>query len=348
MGNFSNQQRILYVVIFGSVKGVSGTPIRINRWIGALKQLDIPHEVITFDSMPEKEILSYLNSKVRKEDIIFTLNHYGVFKIRKLIKTIKPNVIVDIHGLQSIEIFRNYLRKLKFKLLENFVNFVILKNRITSITVCNQIARINLLNLGKRNFVVQGGLNKLNPTKINELKINPSVQIISYIGNGREYQGIHYLIETITSSNFLKTNNAELFTLIDGTLTIYKHNAVQKILSIDQHQSEWLMCNSSLLVIPRPETKISRYSFPSKVYDYLSSGTNIVASNAFEKLPKELEISINRFKVETHRDVLDALTNLLKNAKFNRCKHPDVFDDLYARYSWDAQLSQIINYTVEE
>jgi hypothetical protein len=301
------------MVIFGSVEAVSGTPIRINRWIDALKQLNIPHEVITFDSMPEKEILNYLNSTVRKEDIIFTLNHYGVFKLRKLIKTVNPKIIVDIHGLQSIEISRDNLMKLKFKLLEYFVNFIILKNRITSITVCKQIARVNLLNLGKHNFVVQGGLNKLNPTKINELKINPTVQIITYIGNGREYQGIHYLVENITSSNFLKTNNAELFTLIDGTLTIYKYNLVQKISNINQHQSEWLMCNSNLLVIPRLETKISRYSFPSKVYDYLSSGTNIVASNAFEKLPKELEILINRFKVETHRDVLDALANLLKN-----------------------------------
>ena len=51
-----------------------------------------------------KEILNYLNSTVRKEDIIFTLNHYGVFKLRKLIKTVNPKIIVDIHGLQSIEI----------------------------------------------------------------------------------------------------------------------------------------------------------------------------------------------------------------------------------------------------
>jgi DNA polymerase III delta subunit len=39
------------MVIFGSVEAVSGTPIRINRWIDALKQLNIPHEVITFDSV---------------------------------------------------------------------------------------------------------------------------------------------------------------------------------------------------------------------------------------------------------------------------------------------------------
>jgi hypothetical protein len=204
---------------------------------------------------------------------------------------------------------------------------------------------MNLLNLRKNNFVVQGGLNKLNPVELNTLKINSAVNVITYIGNGREYQGIHFLIDAVTSNNFLKTNNAELFTLIDNTLTIYKHNSSQKISVIDQRQVEWLMCNSNLLVIPRQETKISNYSFPSKVFDYLSSGTTIIASNAFEKLPEDLEISINRFKVETQSDIVDSLTNLLKNARFNQCRNLDKFNDLYARYSWHAQLNQIMNHT---
>jgi glycosyltransferase involved in cell wall biosynthesis len=190
---------------------------------------------------------------------------------------------------------------------------------------------------------VQGGLVKLNSKKTKELEIDLKVKTLTYVGNSREYQGICHLTERLTSDNFLKRNQMALLTIIDSTLTIYQHNSIQTVLDIDKYQTEWIMCNSDLLVIPRLESKISRFSFPSKVYDYLSSGTNIIASEAFEELPEELEHSLNRYRLSRENDIVKCVEEFLKTAKSNACKDIEIFEELYSRYSWEAQLKQILD-----
>ncbi len=342
MENLSDSEPVLYFVIFGSIRGISGTPLRIKKWIKAAEQLNIPFESITFDSMPEEEIIEYLESRVRSIDMLFTLNHHGIFRLRRIIKTKNPRVFVDIHALQSVEIMNDFVLKLKYKALEHYANYIILKNRVVTITVCHSLATLNLLNLLGRNHVVQGGLVKFNSKKTKDLEIDLKLKTLTYVGNSREYQGISYLTEKLTSENFLKINQMKLLTIIDNTLTIYKDNSIQKVLDVDQYQTEWLMCNSDLLIIPRLEGKISRFSFPSKVYDYLSSGAIVIASEAFEKLPVELERSLNRYSLRSDSDILKIVKVFLKTAKSNECKDPEIFEALYSRYSWEAQFKQIL------
>ena len=338
------QKNMLYFVVFGSIIGQTGTPIRIRRWIQAGKRNKFSLKVLTYDSFKEFEIVNYLKNNLRDGDTIFTVNHIGVYKLRKILNKSKVNIVVDIHGLQSVEMQKISLIKLKFLLMEILTNFYMLSSRVTVVSVSNSILRRNLLNTKSTGlFVVPGGLRKVPKIKVSRIKLNTGYKYISYIGNDRSYQGYKYLESVITNSNIYKQNRVALISLIHGELTIQKNLDLPKTYKVNSKIVDWLMIRSDILVVPRLESTISKYSFPSKIFDYISSGTPIVVSSAIEDLPVDLEQIIFRFNINDQLDLLTQITKTLSNSKSLKTKNLSLIHSLYKEYKWDKLLANILD-----
>jgi hypothetical protein len=338
------RKKMLYFVVFGSVTGQTGTPIRIRRWIQAGEKNKFPLKVLTYDNFKEFEIINYLENNLRDGDTIFTFNHIGVYKLRKMLNNSKINIVVDIHGLQSVEMQKISVLKFKFLLMEILTNFYMLSNRITVVSVSNSILKRNLLNTKSvGSFVVPGGLRKVPKIKVSSIKLNPGYKYISYIGNDRSYQGYKYLESVITNSNIYKKNKVALVSLIHGELTIQKNLDLPITYKVNSRIVDWLMIKSDVLVVPRLESTISRYSFPSKIFDYISSGTPVVVSSAVEDLPDDLERIIFRFNINDQSDLLTQITKTLSNSKFLKTKNLSLIKSLYKEYNWDKLLINILD-----
>jgi len=105
---------------------------------------------------------------------------------------------------------------------------------------------------------------------------------------------------------------------------------------------DWLMIKSDVLVVPRLESTISKYSFPSKIFDYISSGTPVVLSSAIEDLPDDLEQMIFRFNINDQLNLLTQITKTLSNSKSLKTRNLRLIQPLYKEYSWDKLLINIL------
>jgi len=338
-----SRETILYFVVFGSIQGQTGTPIRIRRWIQAGKKKKLSVKVLTYDKFKEFEIINYLRNNLRDGDTIFTLNHIGVYKLRKILNTSKVYVVVDIHGLQSVEMGKISFLKFKFLLMEIITNFYMLSNRITIVSVSNSILKRNLLcTKASGVFVVPGGLRKVANIKVSGINLDMGYKYISYIGNDRSYQGYKYLESVVTNSSIYKQNKVAFISLIHGSLTIQKNRDLPKTYKVKSRIVDWLMIKSDVLVVPRLESQISKYSFPSKIFDYISSGTPVVLSSAIEDLPDDLEQMIFRFNINDQLNLLTQITKTLSNSKSLKTRNLRLIQPLYKEYSWDKLLINIL------
>ena len=134
-----------------------------------------------------------------------------------------------------------------------------------------------------------------------------------------------------------------LISLIHGELTIQKNLDLPKTYKVNSKIVDWLMIRSDILVVPRLESTISKYSFPSKIFDYISSGTPIVVSSAIEDLPVDLEQIIFRFNINDQLDLLTQITKILSNSKSLKTKNLSLLQSLYKEYNWDKLLTNILD-----
>ena len=124
---------------------------------------------------------------------------------------------------------------------------------------------------------------------INSLKseANPS---ILYTGTLEEFSGVGYLIEA-----FKKVTNKNVSLIICGTGSLAKQ--VEDATKIDKRiiykglvtreEALLLQNQATILINPRrPDGEITRFSFPSKTMEYLSSGTPMIGYK-LEGIPSE-------------------------------------------------------------
>lgn len=338
----------IYFVIFGSLTNQTGTPLRIQNWIHAASQLEFSVKVLDLDHYSEEEIKAYLLSNLDKNDIVFTLNHIGIYKLKKIAKLRQAQIISDIHGLNSIELNRSVALSIKYKLLELWINLYIFVFGITTISVSKSIERKCILNARKKNFIVYGGLKKINGVPNTKFKFSRNSKYITYIGNNRSYQGVENLkllfFQISSSLNF----KFFLITVIENVATVYENHDKPYAFIVDKKNIEWIMVNSDILVVPRLKNKITKYSFPSKIFDYISSGTPILVSNNVEVLPEHLEKLLFRFDL-IKTDSFKKNVNLILNESFSARKmRNELLENLRSSYTWEAQLLNILNSILED
>ncbi len=161
----------------------------------------------------------------------------------------------------------------------------------------------------KPNLIVEGSVDS--SLKYNK-QILDSKPVVVYAGGAYEKYGLRTLVEA-----FLSIDNAELHIYGEGTYVeeikeiSQTHPNIQymglasleEIVSIEQR--------ASLLINPRPSNEeFSKYSFPSKTLEYMSSGTPLL-STMLPGIPKEYFQYIRAISPETTDGMFKSICELL-------------------------------------
>lgn len=163
-----------------------------------------------------------------------------------------------------------------------------------------------------RNIVVEGIYNGINTS----MTVSPIPYSLLYTGALEEFCGIRQLIEAFSMT---KDERFRLIICGCGPLEGY----VRKMASLDERieyrgvvpraEAIGLQKSCSLLINPRqPDGGITKYSFPSKTMEYLSSGTPMIGYK-LEGFPEDYfdyYYALDDLSVGTLSSTIDSLLNL--------------------------------------
>ena len=103
--------------------------------------------------------------------------------------------------------------------------------------------------------------------------------IIGYAGNSRRWQGVDFLIDVYKKLS-ARRNDFKLALLMSETkgLKGAKESGVEIVGPLPNQDVPKFLVDCDILVVPRPDTAVTRLSFPSKLMTYLAMGKAVVAS----------------------------------------------------------------------
>lgn len=254
---------------------------------------------LKIDSTKQNKILKYLNIIfIKKISIFLSLLYYFIFNMKS-----KDKVI--LYNLYSPVVFAVFLLKIFFKIeivaiiadivVENDLKYKGLKKIIFKLSAIFQkiiikkldyVIAVNELILKdfkiKNGNVLEGGIN-LEIENNNIKKIKNNVKKIVFTGTLDNLNGLEFLLKS-----FLKTQNLDLELCIYGRGPLkevvknfsLKDSRIKYCGFIKQNAIKEVLMNADLLIIPRLKSiKTLRYTFPSKLFEYMESGTPILMTN---------------------------------------------------------------------
>jgi glycosyltransferase involved in cell wall biosynthesis len=204
--------------------------------------------------------------------------------------------------------------------------------------VNQKITRKYFANIGNKIFEVQGGTTTMDLRGI-DYKYD-----FGYAGNTRKYQGINFLLEAFDKL-WQKGETFSVLIVSSGPFPDYeKRPYLTVICRLNSEDALSRIAQCRVLVVPRIKARENRYSFPSKVYDYLSTDSAILLSTEVPQLPFALESTVLRAHARESSDfgysLLQALSILKYRGRFER--------DFKEYYSWGAQFSEVVERAINE
>lgn len=170
--------------------------------------------------------------------------------------------------------------------LSTLIRFLLDEMTRRAINKCDKIIALNkqavILYAPEKEFlIVEGGIN---PSEIKELsEKNYKDKNIVYSGALTEYSGVLNLIEAMKN---IKSEDIFLDIYGGGELEKYimylskEMNNVRYHGKVDNMTMKKLQSEAYLLINPRPvDNPISMVTFPSKIFEYMASGTPVLTTN---------------------------------------------------------------------
>ena len=152
-----------------------------------------------------------------------------------------------------------------------------------------------LINKNNKPYIIMEGIVDSNMKKVNKTK-KTSKFIVMYAGALREEYGLKILIDGYMK---YKNDNSELWIYGAGDYSeeIVKMSKIDERIrffgSVDNETIIKSEHNASLLVNPRPTNlEFTRYSFPSKIMEYMSSGTPVLTTKLPTKAIAKIPLNI--------------------------------------------------------
>ena len=217
------------------------------------------------------------------DSMLLTFNMYPQIGIPAVwIKKKYGNKIACI--LADLPIDDDYGRRGIKKLIRELFNEITRRNirEIDKAIVLNKVAWERYCPQAEC-LVVEGGVDVQNDEEKDEDVVflkEPSRKNLLYCGSLNEYSGIRELVDAM---EFVDSNEVELDIYGDGKLREY----VQKNTNLNVHYCGVVRNTEILkkqyeawaLVNPRPiDDKIAQVTFPSKIFEYLNSGTPVITT----------------------------------------------------------------------
>ncbi|MBB6447579.1 glycosyltransferase [Bacillus benzoevorans] len=164
---------------------------------------------------------------------------------------------------------------------------------------------------GMQNIIIEGGGFG---SKSNLLKVNRNNKIILYTGALDDNSGIEILLESFKR---LKDEDARLIIAgkgkFEGLVSSYERsdNRINYLGYITNEEAVNLQNEANILVCPRiPDGYVTKYTFPSKIMEYLLTGNKVICFS-LEGIPKEYNEYIIFPKENSILGLLEVMANTL-------------------------------------
>jgi hypothetical protein len=342
-GDFDFSKLRIGVIYEGKLEEPRGTPLRMLKWVVLSAQSGAQVNLLASSISAHVAnklgvtVFESVKSVIGNSDVVFVLNYNGLFRVRKLIRKNNCQFIVDLHSLRSREL-RSFqlLEFIRQSFIEFASSFISRRNRALLVTVNLKMTRKYFANIGNRVLEVQGGTTSSN-IRHAEFKFD-----FGYAGNTRHYQGLEFLFEAFDRLWRNGVNFTALIISSDDSPNFEERPYLTVISRLNSQDALRRISECRVLVVPRTKARENRYSFPSKIYDYLSTDSAIVLTTEVPLLPSQLEATVLRFDVKDSSDfansLLESLSTLRHQGKFER--------DFDNQYSWDTQFAKVIEKVV--
>lgn len=280
----------------------------------------------------EYQTVSYLNLPIIKQ---FTQIFFLYLALMKNLRSLDNNtVVLGFNMFPQIGIPLRKIIKKKYKgiclladlpiddatdrkgisrILRNFFD----KSTIKSISECNNFIVLSKFVSNdylktKSTLLIEGGVDENDISKEAVNKIENEKKVLVFSGALTEYNGITTLIESL---QFLKNINIELHIYGNGNLKKYveesqkKDDRIKYFGKVSNDEIKKIQRRADILVNPRQTNNpISKYTFPSKIFEYFLSRTLVVSTKIPSYPPEYLD------KMILAEDSALGLANALKRA----------------------------------
>lgn len=253
-------------------------------------------------------------------------------------KIIKVCLVVDIPIIFQkkkgvYEVARKLENLLSLKLFNKYDGMITLvENTVTDYSDVKKYIRINYAPTETKKINIEAS--KLTKDKIN----------LTFTGAVEEYYGIKEMIGA------MKYLNADFRLNIFGSGSLDDFIKEQSILDpriihhgrVTHEVSVMEQENSDLLILVRTDELLNQYGLPSKIIEYLSSGTPVL-SNKIASVPSELYKFLNFYEEVTEQEIAEKIKLLTVNSSNsslkNRANEAKKFINM--NYTWRNQAEKI-------
>ena len=224
-------------------------------------------------------------------------------------------------------------------------------DRITAnnIAKCNNIIALNqnavdIYNPNANSIIVDGGIDINEYTAVNEV-ISPNRKNIVYAGSLVKYNGIKALINMM---DLIDDAEISLDIYGDGDLREFVEKESQRTERINYHgrvssdKLNSIYQNAWLLINPRPVSDpISQVTFPSKMFEYLISGTPVLSTrlSGFSKEYESVMFFAENDSAEGLAKSVNYISSLTQHDLNDKAKKAQEF--VLSNKTWEKQCKKI-------
>ena len=253
------------------------------------------------------------NNKNNLKTIIFDASYVSVIPFimlaNKIVKCKTLSLFMDIYDYMAPVTTQNIKNNSLKKIIRNIMDKCY--NAVSGFIFLSEPMN-KLINKNNKPYIIMEGIVDSNMKKVNKTR-KTSKFIVMYAGALREEYGLKILVDGYMK---YKNNNSELWIYGAGDYSeeIIKMSKIDERIkffgSVDNETIIKSEHKVNLLVNPRPTNlEFTRYSFPSKIMEYMSSGTPVLTTK-LPTMPKEYKEYLYFIDKETDKGVCESLNRI--------------------------------------
>ena len=176
-----------------------------------------------------------------------------------------------------------------------------------------------------------------------DLGISDSDCVIMYMGNFYAWQGIDMLISS--AKYVLKQRDNVKFVLVGNTNHEEYRNVVDNLgllkyfIFTGQKSREELpdlVQIADILILPRPETEVTKYGFPSKLPEYMASGKPVIATDVGDHHLLIKNMATGLLVPPDAKELAEAVLNLMEDESLRKKLGLAAQQFVKSEYSWEV------------